>query len=58
MNFDTEKLLAKVAGENVENFANCVISDFARTQIDFAFNQMFQGQKEYVKNSKKQYSCK
>lgn len=43
MNFDTEKLLAKVAGENVENFANCVISDFARTQIDFAFNQMFQG---------------
>jgi len=43
MNFDTEKLLAKIAGENVENFANCVISDSVKTQIDFAFNQMFQG---------------
>ena len=43
MNFDTEKLLAKVAGKNVENFADCVISDSAKTQIEFAFNQMFQG---------------
>lgn len=43
MDVDTAKLLAKIAGENVENFANCVVSDSAKTQIDFAFNQMFQG---------------
>ena len=43
MNFDTEKLFAKVAGENVENFANCVMSDSAKAQINFAFNQIFQG---------------
>jgi len=43
MDFETEKLLAKVAGENVENFAVCVISDTDKKQIDFAFEQMFNG---------------
>ena len=43
MDFETEKLLAKVAGENVENFAAHVMSDADKKQIDFAFEQMFSG---------------
>lgn len=43
MDLDTEKLLAKVSGANVENFAECVVSDGVKAKVDFAFNQMFQG---------------
>lgn len=43
MDFDTEKLLAKVSGANVENFAQTFITDIDRAQIEFAFNQMFSG---------------
>lgn len=43
MDFETEKLLAKISGENVENFAACVISPAIKNQIDFAFEQMFSG---------------
>lgn len=43
MDFETDKLLAKISGENVENFASCVVDDGVKAQIDFAFNQMFQG---------------
>ncbi len=43
MNFDKEKLFAKISGENVEGFVKCVINDTSKAQIDFAFNQMFQG---------------
>ena len=43
MDLDTEKLLAKVSGKNVENFSTCLISDATKAQFDFAFNQMFQG---------------
>ena len=43
MDFEIEKLLAKVSGENVENFAACVISDTDKKQIDFAFEEMFNG---------------
>ncbi len=43
MDFETEKLLAKIAGENVENFAAHVISKADKEQIDFAFDQMFSG---------------
>jgi hypothetical protein len=43
MDFDTEKLLAKVSGKNVENFSDCIISDATKAQVDFAFNQMFSG---------------
>ena len=43
MNFELEKILAKVSGENAENFAKRVISDSDKAQINFAFNQMFSG---------------
>jgi len=43
MNFELEKILAKVSGENAENFAERVISDSDKAQINFAFNQMFSG---------------
>lgn len=43
MDFEIEKLLAKVSGENIENFAACVISDTDKKQIDFAFEEMFNG---------------
>lgn len=43
MDFEIEKLLAKVSGENVENFAAHVISDTDKKQINFAFEQMFNG---------------
>lgn len=43
MDFEIEKLLAKVSGKNVENFAACVISDADKEQINFAFEQMFDG---------------
>lgn len=43
MNFEFEKLIAKISGENVENFSERVISDSDKAQINFALNQMFQG---------------
>lgn len=43
MDFEIEKLLAKVSGENVENFSACVMSDADKKQIDFAFEEMFNG---------------
>ena len=43
MDFEIEKLLAKVSGENVEIFAAHVISDTDKKQINFAFEQMFNG---------------
>lgn len=43
MDFEIDKILAKVSGKNVENFSNCIISDTVKAQIDFAFNQMFSG---------------
>ena len=43
MDFETEKLLAKIAGENIENLATNFVSDSDKSQIDFAFNQMFSG---------------
>ena len=43
MNFDFEKLMAKVSGENVEDFSKRVISDSDKAQINFALDQMFQG---------------
>ena len=43
MDFEIEKLLAKVSGENVENFAAHVMSDTDKKQVNFAFEQMFNG---------------
>jgi len=43
MNFDLEKLIAKVSGENTEDFSKSVISDSDQRQIKFALNQMFVG---------------
>jgi len=43
MDFETEKILAKVAGENTENFAERVIDNSTKAQINFAFEQMFTG---------------
>lgn len=43
MNFEFEKLIAKISGENVENFSERVISDSDKAQINFGLNQMFQG---------------
>ena len=43
MNFEFEKLMAKVSGENTENFAKRVLSESDKHQIEFALNQMFVG---------------
>lgn len=43
MDIELEKILAKVAGENTENFSERVISDSVKSQINFAFEQMFAG---------------
>jgi len=43
MDFDVEKLLVKASGENVENYANTIVSDIDKAQIDFAFDEMFSG---------------
>ena len=43
MNFEFEKLMAKVSGENTENFAKRVLSESDKHQIGFALNQMFVG---------------
>jgi len=43
MDFELEKIMAKVSGENVENFAVRVIGQHEKSQIDFALNQIFSG---------------
>lgn len=43
MNFELEKIFAKVSGENVENFAERILTDSEKAQIKFAFNQIFSG---------------
>ena len=43
MDFDIEKILVKASGENVDKYANRVISDSDKAQIDFAFEEMFSG---------------
>lgn len=43
MNFDLEKLMAKVYGENTEDFFKRAVSDSDKRQINFAFEQMFVG---------------
>ena len=43
MDFEFEKILAKISGENTERFATNVISANDKNQINFAFNQMFTG---------------
>jgi len=43
MDFDLEQILAKVSGENTENFSTVVISDADKSQLDFALNEIFSG---------------
>jgi len=43
MNFDFEKLMAKVSGENTEDFSKRIISDSDKKYINFAIDQMFIG---------------
>ena len=43
MNFEFEKLMAKISGENTEKFSERVISETDKNQINFALDQMFRG---------------
>ncbi len=43
MDFELDKIMAKVSGENRENMAQYIISNTDKAQIDFAFNEIFSG---------------
>ena len=44
MSFDLDQVMAKVSGENTEDFAaKHIISDVDKAQVNFAFSEMFSG---------------